>query len=103
MVLNKGINAETAAQWVSLFYLGITVVRLICGFIIDKLRNRTMVRIGQLIAGVGTLIMLLPFGATWILAGLILVGLGCTPIYPSLLHETPENSGEDKSQAIMGM
>ncbi|NLL77852.1 MAG: MFS transporter [Clostridiales bacterium] len=103
MVLHKGIDAQTAAKWASLFYLGITVGRFICGFITDKLGDRQMVRIGQTIAGIGTLLLLLPFGNAVTLAGLILIGLGCAPIYPSLLHETPDNFGADKSQAIMGM
>ncbi len=103
MVLHKGIDAQTAAKWASLFYLGITIGRLACGFITDKLGDRQMVRIGQAIAGLGTLLLLLPFGNNMTLAGLIFIGLGCAPIYPSLLHETPDNFGADKSQSIMGM
>lgn len=103
LVLHKGINAETAAKWASLFYLGITIGRFISGFVTDKLSNKNMVRIGQCIAGLGTLILLIPMGDVITLVGLILVGLGCAPIYPSLLHETPNNFGADKSQSIMGM
>ena len=54
-------------------------------------------------AGLGIIIIMLPFGNHWLLLGLVLVGLGCAPIFPSLLHQTPVNFGEDKSQAIMGM
>lgn len=103
MVLHKGIDAQTAAKWASLFYLGITIGRFVCGFITDRLGDRAMVRIGQAIAGLGTLLLLLPFGNTATLAALILIGLGCAPIYPCLLHQTPDNFGADKSQAIMGM
>ncbi len=103
MVLHKGIDAQTAAKWASLFYLGITIGRLACGFITDRLGDRQMVRIGQAIAGLGTLLLLLPFGNSMTLTGLIFIGLGCAPIYPSLLHETPDNFGADKSQSIMGM
>lgn len=103
MVLQKGISAEIAAKWAALFYLGITVGRFISGFITDKIGNKNMVRIGQGIAAVGILIMIMPLGNTWSLIGLMMIGLGCAPIYPSLLHETPRNFGEDKSQAIMGM
>jgi len=103
MVLHKGINAEIAATWASLFYLGITIGRFICGFITDKLGDKYMVRIGQCTAGLGTLLLLIPMGDIITLMGLILVGLGCAPIYPSLLHETPDNFGADKSQSIMGM
>lgn len=103
MVLNKGINEETAAKWAALFYLGITIGRFISGFIADKLGGKNMVRIGQCTAGLGALLLLLPMGDIITLIGLIIIGLGCAPIYPSLLHDTPNNFGADKSQSIMGM
>jgi len=103
LVLHKGINAETAAKWASLFYLGITIGRFLSGFVADQLGNKTMVRIGQCIAGLGALSIMLPLGDIPALMGLILIGLGCAPIYPSLLHETPNNFGADKSASIMGM
>jgi fucose permease len=103
MVLYKGIDAVTAAKWAALFYLGITVGRFLAGFVTGQLGNKKMIRIGQAIAFLGTIMMLLPLGNLGALFGLILIGLGCAPIYPSLLHETPENFGADKSQSIMGM
>lgn len=103
MVLYKGINAQTAAKWASLFYLGITAGRLISGFITDKLGDKNMVRLGQLLVVVGIIVMLLPLNNTMTLGGLVLLGLGCAPIYPSLLHATPDHFGADKSQSIMGM
>lgn len=103
MVLYKGIDATTAAKWAALFYLGITVGRFLTGFVTELLGNKMMVRIGQGIAFLGTIFMMLPLGNASALIGLILVGLGCAPIYPSLLHETPNNFGADKSQSIMGM
>lgn len=62
-----------------------------------------MVRLGQIIAGVGVLILFLPLSEYVTLVGLIAIGLGCAPIYPSLLHETPDNFGPELSQAIMGI
>ncbi|WP_312105796.1 MFS transporter [Lachnoclostridium sp.] len=103
MVLYKGIDAVTAAKWAALFYLGITIGRFLAGFITEKLGNKKMIRIGQAIAFLGTILMLLPLGNLSALFGLTLIGLGCAPIYPSLLHETPNNFGADKSQSIMGM
>ncbi len=103
MVINRGMSAEVAAMWASLFYLGITFGRFICGFITMKLSDRNMIRMGQSIAVLGILLILLPFGSAGMCVGLIMVGMGCAPIYPSLLHETPENFGADSSQAIMGM
>jgi len=37
------------------------------------------------------------------LAGLVLIGLGCAPIYPCIIHSTPDHFGADKSQAIIGV
>ena len=103
MVLGKGMSLETAAKWASLFYLGITGGRFISGFVTIKLGDRRMVALGQAIIVLGVISLLLPFGNASALAGLILIGLGCAPIFPSLLHETPENFGADLSQSIMGM
>lgn len=103
MVLYKGIHAETAAKWAALFYLGITMGRFISGFITDRLGDKAMVRSGQGIAALGIVLLLLPMGKSATLFGLIFIGLGCAPIYPSLLHETPVNFGAENSQAIMGI
>lgn len=103
MVLHKGINVETAAKWASLFYLGITIGRFICGFITDRFGDQFMVRLGQLLAACGSCLILLPFGNAAVLMGLILTGVGCAPIYPSLLHATPCNFGAEYSQSVMGM
>lgn len=103
MVLNRGVTAEAAARWASLFYLGITAGRFLCGFITLKLDDKAMVRLGQTVALAGILLLALPLGQGLTGTGLVMVGMGCAPIYPALLHETPSNFGEDKSQAIMGM
>ena len=101
--MNRGIGKEMAATWASLFYLGITGGRFISGFITLKLKDKDMVRLGQTVAAIGIVILLLPLGNIGLVSGLILIGLGCAPIYPSLLHATPDNFGPELSQAIMGM
>lgn len=103
MVLNKGIDAKTAASWAAIYYLGISIGRIISGFITDRLGDKNMVRMGQIIIVVGIVFLLLPFGNLTVLAGLILIGLGSAPIFPSLIHATPANFGADKSQSIIGM
>lgn len=102
MTLHKGIDPSTAAAWASFFYLGITIGRFFNGFISDRLGNRLMVRIGQGTVILGVAILLLPLGHVGSFVGLLLVGLGAAPIYPCLLHETPNNFGKENSQAIMG-
>lgn len=103
MVLCRGISEETAAKLASLFYLGITAGRFFSGIISGRLGDRKMVRLGQVIAVIGTLVILVPLGNLTLVIGLALLGLGCAPIFPGLLHETPENFGEGNSQTIMGM
>jgi len=103
MVLNRGIPAETAATMASLFYLGITGGRFLSGFAAIRLDDRRMVRIGLLFTALGIGLIFLPLGNAPLFAGLALVGLGCAPIYPSLLHETPVNFGRERSQMLMGI
>jgi len=103
LVMEKGISPETAARWISLYYIGITSGRFISGFVTMKLSNRQMVRLGQIIIGCGIVVLVLPFGNVTLLPGLFMIGLGCAPIYPSMLHETPRNFGGEYSQAIMGI
>lgn len=104
LVQHRGINAETAAMFASLFYLGITFGRFLCGFVADRLGDRQLIRIGTLTALTGTALILLPLPADFpALAGLIIVGLGCAPIYPSIIHSTPDNFGRENSQAVIGI
>jgi fucose permease len=98
----KGLSAATAAGWVSFYYAGITIGRLITGFITFKTTNRTLIRGGQLIALTGAIILLLPLPSTFSLLGFVIVGLGLAPIFPCMLHETPTRFGKTHSQTIMG-
>lgn len=104
LVLHRGMTAEAAARWGSLFFLGITFGRFLNGFIADRLGNRTMIRVGLAIIAIGLTIVLLPQPVDLIcLIGLVLVGLGCAPVYPCIIHETPRNFGAENSQAIIGI
>lgn len=103
LTLSKGVAAETAAAFAGLFYIGITIGRGLCGFITFKLDDTAMVRMGQIITALGVVILLLPLNSLFSLAGFVMIGLGCAPIYPSIIHSTPEHFGEDKSQAIIGV
>lgn len=103
LTLYKGVPAETAARFAGMFFIGITVGRALSGFITMKLNDVQMIRLGQGLIGAGVLIMLLPLGAGASLAGLIIIGLGCAPIYPCIIHSTPDRFGADRSQAIIGV
>lgn len=101
--LEKGIDADTAALWGSLYVLGITVGRAICGFISIKLNDTQLTRLGEGIMVVGLALMLLPLPNGFTLAGLITFGIGSAPIYPCIIHSTPARFGADKSQALIGV
>jgi fucose permease len=103
LVLVKDLPAETAARWIALYYIGITSGRFISGFATMKLNNRRMIRLGQGIIAGGIAVLALPLGNSALLPGFFMIGLGCAPIYPSLIHETPKNFGAGHSQAIIGI
>lgn len=104
LVQHRGIDAETAAMFASLFYLGITFGRFLCGFVADKLGDNRLIHIGTLTAITGAALILLPLPIHLpALGGLIIIGLGCAPIYPSIIHSTPANFGAENSQAIIGV
>ena len=103
LVIHRGISAETAAKWISVFYLGITLGRLLAGFVSSKLSNVSMVRVGIVGIGIGILLLLLPLGDVVYPIGFFMIGFGCAPIYPSMLHQTPQNFGSEMSQSVMGL
>ena len=101
--LAKDVDAKTAASFAGMFCIGITIGRGINGFIAMRLKDRQMIRIGQTIILIGIIIMFLPFGQTVSLIGFSLIVLGCAPVYPCIIHTTPEHFGADRSQAIIGV
>lgn len=103
LVLAKHVSAETAATFASLFFIGIALGRGFSGFLTLKFNDQQMVRIGQGALLVGIIALLLPLGNSLAILGLIFVGLGCAPIYPSIIHATPTYFGADRSQAIIGV
>ena len=103
LVRRWGMAEETAAGFGSLFLIGITLGRALNGFLTYTLSDKTLIRLGQGIMLLGTVVMVIPMGAYGALAGLLLIGLGCAPIYPCVIHSTPEHFGEENSQAIIGV
>lgn len=104
LVEHKGVDSQTAATCASLFYLGITFGRFICGFIADKLGDRSMIRYG--IGGMllGMAMVAIPTNRSIVaLIGLLAAGVGCAPVYPSIIHSTPTNFGKENSHAIVGI
>ena len=100
--LARGIDAGTAASWAALFYMGITAGRAVSGFISLKVNDRNMIRLGQALIAVAFVCVLIP-GDTALFAGLVLMGCGCAPIYPSTIHATPARFGEELALELTGM
>lgn len=100
----RHVGAETAARFASLFYIGITFGRFVSGFVSERLGDRRLIRIGGAVAMLGIGLTALPT-ASYVpaLAGLVVIGLGCAPVYPSIIHATPANFGKENSQAIIGI
>lgn len=95
------LQPDEAAKWISLYFCGITVGRIISGFISMKASDNTMIRLGIATSFVGIIILALPLGKISLL-GLLLIGIGFGPIFPSILHSVPERFGEEYSADITG-
>ncbi|MEG0541600.1 MAG: MFS transporter [Angelakisella sp.] len=100
----KGMSISDAARCASYFYGSITVGRFLSGFLTIKMANRQIIRMGQLLCVVGSILLLIPEESAYLaVSGIVLIGLGAAPIYPCMLHETPNRFGKDVSQAVMGL
>ena len=102
LVEQRGLSRVLAAGGASAYYLGITLGRFLNGFLSSHFEARNLVRGGQAMILLGVGLMFLPFPILS-LAGLLIIGLGCAPIYPTLLHETPRRFGAENSASLMGL
>ena len=102
----KNFEPSRAAAWVSLYYGGITLGRFLAAFLSIKLNNKQLIRLGSILTVVAVIFMFLGHFISeaeyFTLAGFVLFGLGCAPIFPAMLHETPERFGKENAQSIMG-
>lgn len=102
-VLHNGLDEETAASLASLYMLGLTFGRFLNGFLTYKISDTNLIRLGEAIIALGILVMFLPLGYMAAMIGLTLMGLGSAPIYPCIIHSTPDHFGEENSQALIGV
>ena len=103
LALHRGLSEERAAVFAGLFYIGITVGRALNGFLTMRFSDDRLTGLGQGIIALGVAALLLPVGDWGWLSGLLLVGLGCAPIYPCIIHSTPARFGAHRSQAVIGV
>ena len=101
---HRQVSAELAAMLGSLFYIGITAGRLVSGFVSEKLGDKRLIRIGIAVMMAGIVLLALPFDTYAVaVAGFLIIGFGCAPVYPSIIHSTPANFGAENSQAVIGV
>lgn len=96
------VSKTEAATLGSIFFIGMTVGRFISGLISEKIGDGKMIRYGALVSMVGILVICIPVKEVAII-GFIIFGLGCAPVYPSIVHSTPERFGSERSQSIIGI
>ena len=104
LVTVRGVGVERAAAFGSLFFIGMTAGRFLAGLVSNRLGDRNMIRLGFAVAVTGAAVIALPgLPETGALAGFVIVGLGCAPVYPSIIHSTPALFGADNSRALIGL
>ena len=103
LAFHHGLAEEAAAACAALFYIGITLGRAVNGFIAERFSDTALTRVGFVLMGLGALVLLLPLGQTAAMAGLVILGVGCAPTYPCIIHATPIRFGREKSQAFIGV
>lgn len=103
LIINNGISEEIGASLASLFVIGITIGRVINGFISYKLNDTKIIRISICVILVGIILLFIPNVNATTYIGLGLVGLGCAPIYPCIMHTIPIRFGTNNSQSIIGL
>ena len=99
----RGLSASEAAMGASMFYGAITLGRLITGFAASHISPARLIRIGQCVCLAGAAMVALPAPSAVGMLGIAVIGLGTSPIYPNMLHETPRRFGARNSQAIVGL
>ena len=103
LVNNFEVSVKIANNWNGLFYLGILSGRIISGFISLKVEDKKMIRIGESILLIGIILMTLRFNLYIMPASLFIIGFGCGPIYPSIIHSTPTRFTKTYSQSVMSI
>lgn len=104
LVVHRGVDTETAARFASLFFLGITLGRFVCGFFTSLFSDKALIRAGLGIILCGACLIAIPTVSPLpALIGLIVIGIGGAPVYPSIIHSTPDNFGRENSQAVIGI
>ncbi|WNS45160.1 MFS transporter [Paenibacillus sp. MMS20-IR301] len=102
LVNTKGLTAENAAKCLALYYIGLATGRLLAGLAATRLSSWKLISIGQSVLITAIFMLMLPLPTSVSVGALFLIGLGNAPIFPNILHLTPQNFGKEYSQSMMG-
>jgi MFS family permease len=98
----RSLSLSQAGLWVSFYFGALTVGRFVVGLIAQRAGNRLLVRLGGLLALSGATLFAIPQLPAWLwLTGLMLMGAGCAPIFPSMMHETARRFSPDNMGKVM--
>ena len=98
----RGLTTETAAQFASVLFAGITIGRLVSGFLANRYDDRVLIRSGIAVSAVGMVLLPIPGGIPLICVSIFLLGMGLGPVNPCLLHSAPAHFGRSRSAAAIG-
>jgi fucose permease len=102
LVATRSIEPAMAARWISFYYGGIMVGRIGSGFASMRMSDTTLIRLGMSVVIGGILLLVLPLGTSTTFVGLMLIGLGAAPVFPSFIHATADRFGETYAPDIVG-
>jgi len=103
ILVGRGLAPTQAGLWVSLYFGAITTGRFGVGLVAARMGNRKLVRVGICVAATGAaLFAWTALPAPFSMAGLVLMGLGCAPIFPSLMHETARRFPDAVARTVIG-
>lgn len=102
LIESRGVPMEIAGYVVTVYYFSIMIGRFFSGFIVDKIGNMNMIRGGLILAISGCAITNFFNNNIIIFLGIAIFGLGLAPLYPCLMHETPNRFLKEVSRKLIG-
>ncbi len=103
LVTEKQMAVDAAAKVIMFYYIGMALGRFSSGILALKCTSQQMIKIGQCITLIAIALLLLPLSPIATSGALFLIGLGNGPIFPNMIHLTPENFGKERSQAVVSI
>ena len=99
----QNLSEALASRYLTFYYAGITIGRLVSGFVSKKLNVEKIVYSGYSIVLMALVLLFIPLPPIFKALSLFFVGFGNGPTFPNLIYLTPKNFGSDISQSIIGL